>query len=113
LISEATKHQKGIKDDRVQKNSDLTKLIESNSMLAKANMDLAQQSLELTKNINSNEHRGNGSDVQSMRSNLLELLSFVHSKDLKFSTKQEAHAIMSKLLNDIEKGKKIIYTAPE
>ena len=90
------------KEDDNSANLNLTTLIQSNNMLSKANMDLAENAVALTRLLSSGVGQGNGLDAVARQTDLLESLAVGLSRDGYFQSSQEAALELYRLSSEFE-----------
>jgi len=100
------------KSSEIPENRDISNLIESNRMLSKANMDLAENAVALTRLLSSGVGQGSALDAAARQTDLLESLAEGLSRDGYFQSSQEAALELNRLSSEFEsqillKGKKV------
>ena len=99
------KSLKAIQDKKEEDNSgnvNLTTLIQSNNMLSKANMDLAENAVALTRLLSSGVGQGSGLDAVARQTDLLESLAVGLSRDGYFQSSQEAALELYRLSSEFD-----------
>jgi len=94
-----------VKESPISKtDSNLDSLIRQNENLTKANMDLSANLLVLTRMLESKKDSDLKSlvAVETMKHNLLELLSILHTKGVKYQSSAEAISKLNTLFAEIE-----------
>lgn len=90
------------KEEYNSENGNLRTLIESNKMLSKANMDLAENAVALTRLLSSGVGQGNELSAISKQTDLLESLALGLSRDGYFQSSQEAALELYRLSTEFE-----------
>ena len=104
-VKSKKKSPKTVQDKKEENNSEninLTALIESNKMLSKANMDLAENAVSLTRLLSSGVGQGSRIDAAAKQADLLESIAVGLSRDGYFQSSQEAALELYRLSSEYD-----------